>query len=120
MQTIANDPVMDVFAKLDLKSIALLLDVDGTMIDIGPSPAEVHVSDELLESLERLFDLTGGAVALVSGRPIADLDRLFAPLHLPAIGGHGAEMRAARQRGFLLRRSRCRRICASNWPTRQA
>ena len=93
MQTIANDPVMDIFAKLDLKKAALLLDVDGTIIDIGPSPAEVQVSDSLLESLRRLFDLTGGAVALVSGRPIVDLDRLFAPLRLPSIGGHGAEMR---------------------------
>jgi len=93
VQTIANDPVMDVFAKLDLKTIALLLDVDGTIIDIGPSPTEVQVSATLLESLRRLFGLTDGAVALVSGRPISDLDRLFAPLRLPAIGGHGAEMR---------------------------
>lgn len=93
MQRIAPDPVMDVFSKLDLQKIALLLDVDGTIIDIGPSPTEVQVSDTLRESLKRLLILTGGAVALVSGRPIADLDRLFAPLRLPAIGGHGAEMR---------------------------
>ncbi len=93
MHAIANDPVMDVFANLDLNTVALLLDVDGTIIDIGPSPTEVQVSGALLESLKRLFDLTGGAVALVSGRPIADLDRLFAPLHLPAVGCHGAEMR---------------------------
>ena len=93
MQTIANDPVMDIFASLDLKTVALLLDVDGTIVDIGPSPTEVQVSGTLLESLRRLFDLTGGAVALVSGRPISDLDRLFAPLRLPAVGGHGAEMR---------------------------
>ena len=93
MHTIANDSVMNVFAKLDLKSVALLLDVDGTIIDIGPSPTEVRVSTTLLDSLRRLFDLTNGAVALVSGRPIADLDRLFSPLRLPVIGGHGAEMR---------------------------
>ena len=93
MPPIANDPVMDVFAKLDLKTIALLLDVDGTIIDIGPSPTDVQVSGALIETLKRLFDLMGGAVALVSGRPLGDLDRLFAPLHLPAVGGHGAEMR---------------------------
>jgi trehalose 6-phosphate phosphatase len=93
VQTIASDPVMDVFTKLDLKTIALLLDVDGTIVDIGPSPTEVQVSRALLESLNRLFELTGGAMALVSGRPIGDLDRLFAPLHLPVVGGHGAEMR---------------------------
>ena len=54
MQTIANDPVMDVFSGLDLKKIALLLDVDGTIVDIGPSPDEVQVSDILLRSLAQL------------------------------------------------------------------
>lgn len=93
MKTTANDVVMDVFTQLDLQEAALLLDVDGTIIDIGPSPAEVQVAPGLRETLDRLFALTGGAVALVSGRPIKDLDLLFAPLRLPAIGGHGAEMR---------------------------
>ena len=93
VQIIANDPVMDVFSGLDLKKTALLLDVDGTIVDIGPSPNEVRVYDTLLRSLARLHELSGGAVALVSGRRIADLDRLFSPLALPAIGGHGAEMR---------------------------
>jgi len=92
-QIIANDAAVDIFTGLDPKSLALLLDVDGTLIDIGPSPLEVHVPDELKASLARLSELTGGALALVSGRPINDLDRLFAPLALPAIGGHGAEMR---------------------------
>lgn len=77
----------------DLKTVALLLDVDGTLIDIGSTPSDVHVPSDLLLSLDQLIRLTGGAVALVSGRPIADLDRLFEPLQLPAIGGHGAEMR---------------------------
>jgi trehalose 6-phosphate phosphatase len=93
VRTIANGPVMDVFAEFDLQKIALLLDVDGTIVDIGPSPTEVHVGAGLLETLKRLFALMDGALALVSGRPIGDLDRLFAPLRLPTIGGHGAEMR---------------------------
>jgi trehalose 6-phosphate phosphatase len=96
-QTIVNNAAhiaaLDIFRQLDPQSIALLLDVDGTLIDIGPSPFEVDVSRTLKESLARLYDLTGGALALVSGRPIRDLDMLFAPLKLPAIGGHGAEMR---------------------------
>ena len=92
-QPIANDVAADVFAGLDAKSVALLLDVDGTMVDFGPSPLEVHVSDGLKDSLARLSRLTDGALALVSGRPINDLDLLFSPLKLPAIGGHGAEMR---------------------------
>jgi trehalose 6-phosphate phosphatase len=92
-QPIANNAATDIFADLDAKSIALLLDVDGTLIDIAPSPNEVHVAEDLRDSLARLTRATGGALALVSGRPIADLDALFAPLKLPAIGGHGAELR---------------------------
>ncbi len=91
----ANNSAMGNFAKLDPKTIALLLDVDGTLVDIAPSPNKVHVSDELIDSLQRLLAMTGGALALVSGRPLSDLDRLFSPLQLPAIGGHGAEMRIA-------------------------
>jgi trehalose 6-phosphate phosphatase len=92
-QPLAKHAAIDDFAGLDTRSIALLLDVDGTLVDIAPSPHEVHVPDELCRSLARLLELAGGALALVSGRPIADLDRLFSPLKLPEIGGHGAEMR---------------------------
>lgn len=84
---------LQTFGKLDPREVALLFDVDGTLIDIGPAPFDVDVPDTLKQSLDRLFDLTGGALALVSGRPIRDLDKLFAPLVLPAVGGHGAEMR---------------------------
>jgi trehalose 6-phosphate phosphatase len=81
------------FIKLDVTRIALLLDVDGTLIDIAPTPNAVEVPRGLCDSLSQLLDRSGGALALVSGRPIAELDRLFAPLTLPAVGGHGAEMR---------------------------
>jgi trehalose 6-phosphate phosphatase len=87
------DSASEKYAALDLKSVALLLDVDGTLIDIGPSPYEVNVPKNLCRSLERLVGLTGGALALISGRPIAGLDRLFAPLKFSAVGGHGAEIR---------------------------
>ncbi len=93
MQRTPNDAALESFAYLDVTSIALLLDVDGTIVDIAPTPDAVNVPVELCSSLARLLELTGGALALVSGRPIADLDRLFTPLKLPAIGGHGAEMR---------------------------
>lgn len=95
MHDLANDVASRRFGALDIRSIALLLDVDGTLIDIGPSPFAVDVPDTLKQSLTKLYDLTGGAVALVSGRPIRDLDMLFAPLRLPLVGGHGAEMRPA-------------------------
>ena len=82
-----------VLCALDLREIALLLDVDGTLLDIAPAPDAVEVPQSLRDTLARLLAATNGAVALVSGRAISDLDRLFAPLVLPAIGGHGAEMR---------------------------
>ena len=96
IQPSANDVAVDLFASLDPKAVALLLDVDGTLIEIGPSPYEVYVPEELIAMLRRLYDVTGGALALVSGRPIHDIDRLFEPLELPAVGGHGAETRLRR------------------------
>jgi len=77
----------------DLKSIALLLDVDGTILDTAITPGSVVVPRSLRSSLKELHAKSGGALALVSGRLIRNLDALFAPLRLPAIGGHGAEMR---------------------------
>ena len=91
----ANNSALDEFAKFDPGAIALLLDVDGTLIDIGPSPFDVDVPDTLKHDLAALDRLTGGALALVSGRPIRDLDILFAPLRLSSVGGHGAELRIA-------------------------
>ncbi len=79
----------------DLNEVALLLDIDGTIVDIAPTPAAVRVTPALKGALTRLVGLTGGALALVSGRSLADIDRLFAPLRLAAIGGHGAEFRPA-------------------------
>jgi trehalose 6-phosphate phosphatase len=78
----------------DLTKIAVLLDVDGTLLDFAPTPREVFVSHALRETLARLSKRTGGAVAFVSGRPVSELDLIFSPLQLPAIGGHGAELRA--------------------------
>jgi trehalose 6-phosphate phosphatase len=91
----ANIAAMNIFTRLDPARIALLFDVDGTLIDIARSPFEVDVPDALKASLKRLYELTDGALALISGRPIRDLDTLFAPLILPAVGGHGAEMRVS-------------------------
>jgi trehalose 6-phosphate phosphatase len=76
-----------------LTRMSLLLDVDGTLLDIAPTPREVVVPRELPKMLSRVRDRLEGALALVSGRTIAELDEFFAPLQLVAIGGHGAEMR---------------------------
>ncbi len=86
-----NDDAFAAFARLDPTRIALLLDVDGTLIDLASSPFAVDVPQSLKQTLRTLLDKT--ALALVSGRPIRDLDKLFEPLQLPAVGGHGAETR---------------------------
>lgn len=77
----------------------MFLDVDGTLLEIAPSPHAVGVPDGLTDLLARLHRELAGAIALVSGRRLRDLDRLFAPLHLPAAGLHGLEQRAADSRG---------------------
>src|SRR3569833_1899259 len=81
------------FDQNDLNRMALLRDVDGTLLDIAPTPQEGVVPRELPKALSRVRDRLEGALALVSGRTIAELDEFFVPLQLVAIGGHGAEMR---------------------------
>jgi trehalose 6-phosphate phosphatase len=76
-----------------LKQCALLLDIDGTLLDLAPTPREVWVPPGLDTTLQQLLAQTGGALALVSGRSLNDIDLIFAPLRFPAVGGHGAEMR---------------------------
>lgn len=77
----------------DLRRSAILLDIDGTILDMAATPREVWVPTGLRQTLTRLLDSTGGALALVSGRAIDDIDLIFSPLQLAAIGVHGAEMR---------------------------
>jgi trehalose 6-phosphate phosphatase len=80
-------------AELSAGQIGLFLDVDGTLLDLAPRPEAVVVKPELLTDLRAAERSLGGALALVSGRPIAQLDCLFAPLRLAAGGVHGAEIR---------------------------
>ena len=76
-----------------LGECAILLDIDGTLLDLAPTPREVWVPPGLANTLNRLSDKTSGALALVSGRSLNDIDLIFAPDQFPAVGGHGAEMR---------------------------
>src|ERR1700754_2397394 len=78
-----------------LSETAVLLDIDGTLLDLAPTPREVWVPPGLAKTLNRLYRRTGGALALVSGRSLNDIDLIFAPEQFPAVGGHGAEMRIA-------------------------
>ncbi|NNG17336.1 MAG: trehalose-phosphatase [Gemmatimonadales bacterium] len=73
----------------------MFLDVDGTLLEIAPTPESVAVRGDTVEILERLAHAAGGAVALVSGRPIRQLDQLFGPLTIAAAGLHGLEWRSA-------------------------
>ena len=76
-----------------LTETAVLLDIDGTLLDLAPTPREVWVPPGLAKTLNRLLVKTNGALALVSGRSLNDIDLIFAPAQFPAVGGHGAEMR---------------------------
>jgi trehalose 6-phosphate phosphatase len=76
-----------------LDACAVLLDIDGTLLDLARTPREVWVPPGLAATLHALHERTKGALALVSGRSLNDIDLIFAPERFPAIGGHGAEMR---------------------------
>src|SRR5438045_9391635 len=76
-----------------LDEVALLLDIDGTLLDLMPTPREVWVPPGLSKTLNGLLERTSGALALVSGRSLNDIDLIFAPDQFPSVGGHGAEMR---------------------------
>jgi trehalose 6-phosphate phosphatase len=78
----------------------LFLDVDGTLLDIAPTPDAVRVDAALLNLLRRLERACDGAIALVTGRTIAAVDALFAPLLLPVAGVHGFERRNAQGHYF--------------------
>lgn len=72
---------------------ALFLDFDGTLADLADRPDAVVVAPGLVDGLNLLRGRLGGALAIVSGRSIAQIDNFLAPLELPAAGVHGAERR---------------------------
>ena len=72
----------------------LFLDVDGTLIEFSTHPSQTAATRALKDLLITVSDALEGAVALVSGRRIEDLDRIFFPLRLQAAGVHGGERRA--------------------------
>lgn len=80
--------------RADVASIALFLDVDGTLLDLAIRPDAVVVDPTLRETLSTLHVRVGGALAIVSGRPIREIDALLALDDVAAAGLHGAELRA--------------------------
>ncbi len=78
---------------LDVDRQSILLDFDGTLVDFAPHPDAIVLRPGTHDLLRRLAERHRGALALVSGRRIVDLDRFLAPLKLAAIGVHGQETR---------------------------
>lgn len=76
-------------------NIALFLDVDGTLLEIAPTPDEVKVPASLRNTLQLATKGVNGALALISGRSIQALDHIFAPCVFAAAGQHGLERRDA-------------------------
>jgi trehalose 6-phosphate phosphatase len=74
---------------------AFFFDIDGTLVDIADTPDCISADPWLLDVVRRLNVVTGGALALISGRPVVEVDRLFAPMRLAIAGQHGAERRDA-------------------------
>lgn len=72
---------------------ALFLDFDGTLADLAPQPEAVQIAGDLVPMLRDLSSHLGGALAIVSGRPLRDLDQFLSPLQLPAAAEHGAQRR---------------------------
>jgi len=75
---------------------AFFLDIDGTLLEIAATPKAVHTGRADCRLVAALYDKSGAALALVSGRSLKTIDELFSPMKLPAAGQHGVERRDAR------------------------
>jgi trehalose 6-phosphate phosphatase len=73
--------------------VALYLDIDGTLLDVALTPSTVHIPPDLPTLLDELSRRLSGALAIVTGRPLAEADHLLKPAQLVAAGVHGAQMR---------------------------
>jgi trehalose 6-phosphate phosphatase len=74
---------------------ALMLDLDGTLVDFAPTPDAVVVAPGLPESLRRLRSRLGDALAVITGRPIETIDHLLGDVPYAVAGEHGGVVRHA-------------------------
>lgn len=87
------EPLSDLRLPCPVDRLAIFLDFDGTLADIVEHPDDVRLPMDMIDALDRLSQRTSGAVAVVSGRPIEQIDRLLSPLVLPVAGVHGMARR---------------------------
>ncbi|MBO0904363.1 trehalose-phosphatase [Jiella sonneratiae] len=80
---------------IDPKTHALFLDFDGTLVELVDDPEKVGLEAPRIDRLTEIAASLDGALAIVSGRRIADLDRFLSPLAFAAAGVHGLERRRA-------------------------
>jgi trehalose 6-phosphate phosphatase len=85
------------------RDAALFLDMDGTLVDLAPTPDAVVVAPDLPETLATLRDSLGGALAIVTGRPIETVDQLFGDAVGAVAGEHGGAIR--HRAGSLIERA---------------
>ena len=79
----------------DIRQVALFLDVDGTLYEIKNSPSLIKPCFRLQKKLHTIRNRLGGALGLISGRSLDDLDRIFDKNRIPVAGNHGAQLRDA-------------------------
>src|SRR6185436_11698669 len=96
---------------------AFFLDLDGTLLEIEETPDAVGAGPDENRLLKELLASAGGAVAVISGRALARIDQILAPLVLPAAGQHGAERRDA---NGLRHRHRFPPTCCARWRSASA
>jgi hypothetical protein len=65
---------------LSAPGTAVFLDFDGTLVDLAATPDGVRLEPGVVEALALLAERHGGALAVISGRPVAQIDAMLAPL----------------------------------------
>ena len=77
----------------DLREWALFIDIDGTLIDLAPTPTGIEIPADLPSQLLAVSQRSNGAMALVTGRSIEAVDAMFSPYQFVMAGMHGSEIR---------------------------